>query len=83
MRFFETENYLIDNVPAIRHIPCFIVQGRYDVVCPATSAWELSKAWPEAQLKLIADAGHSVWEPGILSAVIEACDAFRELPKDS
>lgn len=80
--FFETDNFLLENISAIRHIPCFIVQGRYDVVCPATSAWELSQAWPEAQLKIIPDAGHSVWEPGILSAVIEACEAFKELPKD-
>ena len=80
--FFESDNFLLENIDKIRHIPCFIVQGRYDVVCPATSAWELSQAWPEAQLKIIPDAGHSVWEPGIQSAVIEACEAFKELPRD-
>lgn len=80
--FFETDNYLLENVDAIRQIPCFIIQGRYDVVCPATSAWELSRAWPEAQLHIVPDAGHSVWEPGILTAAIEACEAFKELPKD-
>jgi len=53
------------------------VQGRYDVVCPATSAWALHQAWPDAQLHIIDDAGHSFDEPGITHALIEATDAFR------
>ncbi len=76
--FFPAENYLIENVDKIRHIPTVIVQGRYDVVCPATSAWELHKAFPEADLQIIADAGHSISEPGITSALIEATDKFKE-----
>ncbi len=76
--FFPSENYLIENVDKIRHIPTVIVQGRYDVVCPATSAWDLHRAFPEAEFKLIADAGHSVSEPGIASALIEATDNFRD-----
>lgn len=75
--FFPTENYLIENVDKIRHIPTVIVQGRYDVVCPATSAWELHRAFPEADLQIIADAGHSISEPGITSALVDAMDNFR------
>src|SRR5256885_2584828 len=78
--FFETDNYLIENVGKIRHIPVVIVQGRYDVVCPMMSAWELHRAWPEADFRVIADAGHSALEPGICSALVEATDRFRDLP---
>jgi proline iminopeptidase len=74
--FFPTDNYLIENVGSIRGIPSVIVQGRYDVVCPIMSAWELHRAWPEAQLKIIPDAGHSISEPGIVDALIEASDYF-------
>lgn len=76
--FFPTDNYLLENVGKIRHIPTVIVQGRYDVVCPATSAWDLHRAFPEAELHIIPDAGHSISEPGITSALIEATDKFRE-----
>ena len=75
--FFPTDNYLIENIGKIRHIPGVIVQGRYDVVCPMTSAWDLHRAWPEAKLHLTPDAGHSVMEPGNLSALVEATDGFR------
>lgn len=75
--FFPTENYLIENVDKIRHIPTIIVQGRYDVVCPTVSAWELHKAFPEAELRIIPDAGHSISEPGIAAALIEAMDKFK------
>ncbi|HEX8649691.1 MAG TPA: prolyl aminopeptidase [Pyrinomonadaceae bacterium] len=76
--FFETDNYLIEQVGKIRHIPTVIVQGRYDVVCPMMSAWELHRAWPEAELRVIPDAGHSVSEPGIIDALVEATDRFRD-----
>ena len=55
--FFPTDNYLIENVGKIRHIPAVIVQGRYDVVCPMRSAWELHRAWPEADFQAIAGRG--------------------------
>lgn len=74
--FFENENQLIDNVDIIRHIPAVIVQGRYDVVCPPESAWELSRAWPEANLHIIQTAGHSMSEPGIAARLVEATDKF-------
>ncbi|HYW72897.1 MAG TPA: prolyl aminopeptidase, partial [Pyrinomonadaceae bacterium] len=75
--FFPTENYLVENVGKIRHLPGVIVQGRYDVVCPMTSAWDLHRAWPEAELHITPDAGHSIMEPGNLSALVEATDKFR------
>ncbi len=74
--FFENENQLLDSVNRIRHIPTVIIQGRYDVVCPMASAWDLHRAWPEAELTVIANAGHSATEPGIRSALIEATDRF-------
>jgi proline iminopeptidase len=77
--FFPTDNYLIENVGKIRHIPAVIVQGRYDVVCPMMSAWELHQAWPEAEFHVIPDAGHSITEPGIVNALVQATDNFRQL----
>jgi proline iminopeptidase len=76
--FFKEDGWIINNVDKIRHIPAWIVQGRYDVVCPATSAWELHKAWPESKLHIIPDAGHSASEPGIKSKLIEATDFFAD-----
>jgi proline iminopeptidase len=75
--FFDSENRLIENVDRIRHIPAVIVQGRYDVVCPIMSAWDLHRAWPEAELRIIGDAGHSMSEPGITDALVDATDRFR------
>jgi len=75
--FFETDNYLLENVERIRHIPGVIVHGRYDIVCPFMSAWDLHRAWPEAELKVIPDAGHAAFEPGIRDALIRATDSFR------
>ncbi len=77
--FFEDDDQLLNNVDIIRHIPGVIVQGRYDVVCPMISAWELHKAWQESKLIVVPDAGHSMSEPGIMSALIDATDRFSEL----
>ena len=74
--FFESPNQLIEAVDRIRHIPCVIVQGRYDVVCPPTTAWDLHRAWPEADFKLIANAGHSAFDPANAAALIEATNRF-------
>jgi proline iminopeptidase len=76
--FFSTDNYLIENVGRIRQIPAVIVQGRYDVVCPMVSAWDLQRAWPEAKLHIIPDAGHSISEPGIIDALVTATDQFGQ-----
>ena len=75
--FFEKETQLLDDVQKIRHIPTVIVQGRYDVVCPAESAWALHRAFPEADLRIVPDAGHSAMEPGTVHELIEATDRFR------
>jgi proline iminopeptidase len=74
--FFGSDNYLIEHVDRIRQIPSVIVQGRYDVVCPIVSAWDLHRAWPEADLQIIPDAGHSITEPGIIDALVGATDRF-------
>lgn len=78
--FLDSDAQLLENVDRIRQIPGVIVQGRYDVVCPMVSAWELHQAWPEAEFILVPDAGHSMTEPGICSALIEATDRFVTLP---
>jgi proline iminopeptidase len=77
--FLQHEDLLLANVDRIRHLPAVIVQGRYDVVCPMITAWELHRAWQEAEFILVPDAGHSVSEPGILHALIEASDRFALL----
>ncbi|MFT8516769.1 MAG: prolyl aminopeptidase [Acetobacter persici] len=74
------EGQLIRDVDRIRHIPTVIVQGRYDMATPVRTAWDLHRAWPEAEFRLINAAGHALFEPGILSALLEATDRFaREL----
>lgn len=75
--FFETDNYLIEHVDRIRQIPAVIVHGRYDIVCPFANAWDLHRAWPEASLEIIPNAGHAASEPGIADALVRATDSFR------
>lgn len=77
--FLDPEDQLLRGVERIRHLPGVIVQGRYDVVCPPLSAWELHQAWPEAEFQVIPDAGHSMTEPGIRSALIDATDRWAGL----
>lgn len=77
--FFDAEDQLLRGVERIRHVPGVIVQGRYDVVCPMISAWELHQAWPEAEFLVIPDAGHSMTEPGIQQALLAATDRFAHL----
>lgn len=74
--FFEEDGQLLKNIDRIRHIPAVIVHGRYDVVCPLTSAWDLHKAWPEAELIIVPDAGHAAFEPGNCRALVAATDRF-------
>jgi proline iminopeptidase len=75
--FLKTEDQLVRNVERIRHIPAVIVQGRYDVVCPMQTAWTLHQAWPEAQFRIVADAGHSALEAGNTHELVSATDRFR------
>lgn len=74
--FFDRDDQIIANLDRIRHIPCVIVQGRYDVVTPMKTAWDVYEKWPEAQFKLIDDAGHAASEPGIIDALIRATNEF-------
>lgn len=76
--FFEYDGWLLDQIDKIRHIPCVIVQGRYDVVCPMITAWDLHKKWPEADFHIISDAGHSMLEEGIRNKLIDYTNKFVE-----
>jgi proline iminopeptidase len=76
--FFDHDGQLLTNIGRIRHIPTVIVQGRYDIVCPMASAWALHRAFPEADLHIVPDAGHAASQPGTLHELIEATDRFRE-----
>lgn len=74
--FFERDDQIIANIDRVRHIPGVIVQGRYDVVTPMKTAHDLANAWPEADLQIIADAGHAASEPGIIDALVRATNNF-------
>ncbi len=76
-RLFLPEGGLLGHMHRIAHLPAEIVQGRYDMVCPATSAFELAAAWPQARLTVIPDAGHSALEPGVRRALVAAVERFR------
>ena len=69
------EGQLIAGVDAIRSIPAVIVQGRYDLPCPARTAWDLHRAWPQADLRLV-QAGHAATEPAIAAELVSATDSF-------
>ncbi|MFC5826996.1 prolyl aminopeptidase [Nonomuraea insulae] len=73
---FLKDGELLD-VGAIRHLPCVIVNGRYDMKTPFEAAWDLHLAWPEAEFQIVEDAGHAGAEPGTLHHLIEATDRFR------
>lgn len=72
--FFDHDGWLLDQVDRMRHIPCRIVHGRYDMCTPMSNAWDLKQRWPEAELEIIPDAGHSSLEPGIVDALVRATD---------
>jgi proline iminopeptidase len=74
--FFNASNQLLDNIDRIRHIPTEIIQGRYDVVCPPKTAWDLHHTWPEATLHIVPNAGHSAFDPANTSVLIEVTDRF-------
>ncbi len=74
--FYLEEAQLLRDVDKIRHIPTIIVQGRHDICTPPTSAWELKKAMPEAELWMVHDAGHAASEPGIVDGLVRATDKF-------
>jgi len=73
----EEDGQLLRDAHKIAHIPGIIVQGRYDVVTPPISAWQLHKAWPKSKLVVAHDAGHAVSEPSITAALLDATDHYR------
>jgi proline iminopeptidase len=75
---FLAPNQLLDSVHKISDIPGIIIQGRYDLICPMESAWELHRLWPKSKLQIIDNAGHSASETGICRALIQATDYFAE-----
>ena len=77
--FFNEENQILNNIDRIRHIPTVIVQGRYDMVCPIQSAWELNQAFPEAELIIAPLSGHSCYEPEITDQLVNATDKFAAI----
>ncbi len=76
--FFDSPDQLLDGIDRIRHIPATIVQGRYDICCPITSAWDLHRRWPEARFEIVPDAGHAATEPGTAERLMDAMDRLRE-----
>lgn len=74
--WFEPQDQLIREAGKLKGIPGVIAQGRYDVVTPMFTAWELAKAWPEAELSIVPDAGHTATEPGIVDVMVRASDRF-------
>ena len=78
-RGFLQPGQLLDGLAAIAQRPAVIVQGRYDIVCPIAAADTLARAWPNAQYRIVADAGHSSMEPGIRAALVRATEDFKLL----
>jgi proline iminopeptidase len=74
---FLAEGEIMSKLSILKNHPCRIVQGRYDIVCPPWTAFELAQAWPNSDLRLIDEAGHSSLEPNLTFALVEACEAFR------
>lgn len=77
--FFDSEQFLLERAKTINHIPTRIVQGRYDIVCPARSAWDLSKSMPAADLRITPDCGHAGSEPANLRELLQATEEFKKL----
>ena len=76
---FMAEGQLLANMHKVAHIPGVIVQGRYDVVTPPRTAFDVASAWSKARLNIVPDAGHATSEPGILAALVEATDSLRKV----
>ena len=76
--WLEHDNQLQMNRDLIEHIPASIVQGRFDMICPPVSAYELAKGWEKAELRLVKAAGHALSEPGITAELISITDMLRD-----
>ena len=78
--FLEEDDQIVRDIGKIAHIPGVIVQGRYDMICPPTSAWRLHQAWPNSDLKMIGKAGHALSEPGISAELVRTMNSLRHMP---
>ena len=74
--FLKDPNHILNNIDKIKHIPCSLVHGRYDVVCPVKNAWEMHKLWPEMQLFIEPTSGHSAFEKNITAKLVELTDSL-------
>lgn len=76
---FMSENALLENIEKCRDLPCVIVQGRYDMICPISTADELHRAWPNSEIKIVPEAGHSAMDPGVREALVQATEGYKKL----
>ena len=76
--FFSEDDYLINNIQKIRHIPSWIAQGRYDICCPMSTALRLSQQMPNAYLDIVPDAGHAIAEPGLVDSLIRGMESLAD-----
>ncbi|MEM6586064.1 MAG: prolyl aminopeptidase [Pseudomonadota bacterium] len=80
--FLDGDGWILKNVDKLQPIQGHIVQGRYDMICPPTSAWHLAEAWPNAKLQMVPRAGHALSEPGISAALVQIMDRLAEEPSE-
>ncbi len=76
--FLDHDGWILDNADVLQGIPGVIVQGRYDMICPPVRAWELARAWPDCDLRMIRNAGHALSEPGISAELVRVMDGIAE-----
>jgi proline iminopeptidase len=76
--FLPSDNYVLENVSTMADIPCHIIQGRYDIICPPVSAWELHRALPDSKFTIVPNGAHSPLDAGMVSALVNAADSLRE-----
>lgn len=72
--FLDRDGQILDEMDKIAHIPGVVVQGRYDMICPPTAAWELTRRWPSSDLRMVRNAGHALSEPGISAELVRVMD---------
>lgn len=76
--FLESDNFVLDNIQALREIPTFIVHGRYDIICPVLNAWDLHQKLPGSQLRIVADGAHIPTEPGMIDQLVCATESLKQ-----
>ena len=77
--FLGNDEAILSRIDRIRHIPCVAVQGGNDIICPPSTAYELHQVWPEMELKVVPGAGHSMYDSGLQTEVIEATDRIKRM----